>query len=87
MLIYYPPDENNPNGHYVPEGMDRNWSSGKDDNNCFFDAIAYQTGDDAAELRRRTIDRIDSNPTRYISRYLHEDDEFNDVFVKGGNYL
>lgn len=57
-------------GHYVPLGKDDNWTSpasGK--NNCLFDAVAFETGDDAGKLRTDTIDVMSKNPDQYIAPY------------------
>lgn len=83
-VSYFPPDENNPNGHYVPYGKDKNWSLGSGENNCLFDAVGSQTGDNPSKLREETIHQIESDPTRYIAHHVHEVGGFDSVFMKGG---
>ncbi len=71
-VSYFPPDKNNPNGHYVPYGKDKNWSLGRGENNCLFDAVGSQTGDNPSKLRQETIHQIESDPTRYIAHHVHD---------------
>ncbi len=87
-VSHYPPSKDNPKGHYVPYGQKEDWSLSKEagidkDNNCLFDAIAWQTGDDPAELRQKTIEQIQLDPTHYIAHHMHEVGGFDDVFMRG----
>jgi len=86
-VSYFPPDENNPNGHYVPYGKDKNWSLGSGENNCLFDAVGSQTGDNPSKLRQKTIHQMESDPTRYIAHHVHEVDGFDDIFMYGGKIV
>ncbi|AFC70032.1 preprotein translocase subunit SecA [Rickettsia amblyommatis] len=65
-VSYFPADEHNPTGHYVPYGKNENWSSSNGKNNCLFDAVGSQIGKDSSELRTQTIQRIESDATSYI---------------------
>ena len=81
-ISYFPADENNHTGHYVPYGKNENWSSGNDKNNCLFDAVGSQIGKDPNELRTQTIRQIESDATSYIAPYITYITE--DVLMKGG---
>jgi hypothetical protein len=70
-VSYFAPDENNPVGHYIPFGYNKNWSSDNNDtNNCLFDAVGSQIGKDASTLRENTLKQIVSDPTRYIANHV-----------------
>jgi hypothetical protein len=86
-VSYFPPDENNPNGHYVPYGKDKDWSLDSGKNNCLFDAVGSQTGDDPNKLRQETINQIESDPTRYIAHHIHEVGKFSRLIMLGGAIL
>ncbi len=86
-VSYFPADENNPTGHYVPYGKNENWSSGNGKNNCFFDAVASQIGEDPNELRTQTIQQIESDATSYMAPYVHAitpEAKVNDLIMSGG---
>jgi preprotein translocase subunit SecA len=62
-LDYTPPIDGKP-GHWEPHGFKAN-SSGK--NNCLFDAVAHQTGENPSKLRQVADDaRLSSN--KYINK-------------------
>jgi hypothetical protein len=80
-VSYFPPDENNPAGHYVPFSHDKNWSSDNNGtNNCLFDAVGLQIGKDASTLRQSTVKQIKSDPTRYIVHHVTS----TNILMKGG---
>lgn len=84
-IRYFSPDENNPSGHYVPLGEDKNWSlnDNNDNNNCLFNAVGYQIGASPVELRQNTLNKIESDPRRYIATNVRE--VFgSDVLLEGG---
>ncbi|XP_055523905.1 uncharacterized protein LOC129717778 [Wyeomyia smithii] len=80
---YFPPDADNPTGHYVPLGEDKNWSAGTGGNNCLFEAVCSQTGQDPAAMRQSTVNRIDADPERYIAYQVH-DIGIRGIFLFGG---
>ncbi|XP_058825669.1 uncharacterized protein LOC131685754 [Topomyia yanbarensis] len=81
---YFPPDEKNPTGHYVPFGEDKDWSIGSgSDNNCLFDAVGSQVSQDSASLRQCTVSRIEADPEHYIARQVH-DLGLKGIFLVGG---
>lgn len=65
LLRYFPPDQQNPRGHYVPFGESENWCV--DSDNCLFHAVAHQLKKpvDVEELKTRTIARMKKNPDKY----------------------
>ncbi|XP_058803671.1 uncharacterized protein LOC131671332 [Phymastichus coffea] len=82
-IHYFPPDKNNSTGHYVPFGKNKNWSSGDNKNNCLFDAVGFKIGADADELRQKTQEKIEADPTQYIA--LHVRDVMGtDILLEGG---
>lgn len=82
-VVYFPPDEANPNGHYVPIGKDKTWSNSSGKNNCFFDAVAASSGGYPTQMRDKTVNQMKSNPQRYIALNIHKSGNTN-IFLKGG---
>uniref|UniRef100_A0A1L8DFD7 Putative preprotein translocase subunit seca n=1 Tax=Nyssomyia neivai TaxID=330878 RepID=A0A1L8DFD7_9DIPT len=86
-VTYHPPDENNPNGHYVPYGEDRDWSAENvSTNNCFFEAVGKQIKTDPIKLRQNTVTRMERHPKRYIAIYARNvlGSNRSNVFMEGG---
>uniref|UniRef100_A0A1B0C9P5 Protein translocase subunit SecA n=1 Tax=Lutzomyia longipalpis TaxID=7200 RepID=A0A1B0C9P5_LUTLO len=86
-VSYHPPDENNPHGHYVPYGEDRNWSaSDGSGNNCFFEAVGHKIETDANKLRAFTVNRMERHPRRYIAMYVRQElgSDGSHIFLQGG---
>ncbi|XP_055692689.1 uncharacterized protein LOC129795438 [Lutzomyia longipalpis] len=86
-VSYHPPDENNPHGHYVPYGEDRNWSaSDGSGNNCFFEAVGHKIETDANKLRAFTVNRMERHPRRYIAMYVRQElgSDGSHIFLAGG---
>ncbi|XP_053695325.1 uncharacterized protein LOC128742863 [Sabethes cyaneus] len=82
---FFPPDADNPTGHYVPLGQDKDWSYGDatGGNNCLAEAVCSQTGQDPVEMRQRTLDRIEADPEAYVARQVH-DIGLRGIFLLGG---
>lgn len=85
-LSHFAADENNTFGHYVPRGEDKTWSLNDDTNNCLYNAVALQIGDDPRVLRADTIDCIKSDPSFYIASNIHEfmPEEKHHLLMHGG---
>ncbi|VEN35390.1 unnamed protein product [Callosobruchus maculatus] len=81
-LKYFPPDENNTTGHYVPYDSGDSWPSDTD-NDCLFRSVASQLGKDPEELKDMTRKHVERDPTRYIAHHLRDLSEL-DVFLEGG---
>nr|CAH7769926.1 unnamed protein product [Callosobruchus chinensis] len=81
-LKYFPPNENNATGHYVPKDQAENWPSDTG-NDCLFKSVASQIGEDPEKIKEKTRKHIESNPTRYIAHHVRNSTEM-DVFLEGG---
>ncbi|CAH2001951.1 unnamed protein product [Acanthoscelides obtectus] len=82
ILDYFPPDNNNETGHYVPQGKSENWSS-NDNNDCLLHAVGSIIGENSSKLRELIIKRIEEDPTRYIDSNARNFVE-EDIFLEGG---